>query len=90
MTNLLKNTAPSLRKDDVYRVQNMQAAPIAWEETLMGAGYKMKFGADIDIAAAQAMMNIQCLFPQQLEGTFSILYFVKVDPVLISIANKYD
>lgn len=47
-------------------------APITWEEALRGAGNKMKFGADVDVAAAQAMMNIQCLFPQQLEGTLSL------------------
>ena len=49
-----------------------KSAPITWEEALMGAGYKMKIGADVDIAAAQAMMNIKCLFHQQLEGTFSL------------------
>jgi hypothetical protein len=53
-------------------VSEGKSAPIAWEEALMGAGYKMKFGADVDLAAAQTMMNIQCLFPQQLEGTFSL------------------
>ena len=53
-------------------VSEGKPVPITWEEALRGAGYKMKFGADVDIAAAQAMMNIQCLFPQQLEGTLSL------------------
>jgi len=53
-------------------VSEGKPVPITWEEALRGAGYKMKFGADVDVATAQAMMNIQCLFPQQLEGTISL------------------